>query len=41
MLALAKKGVTELVNLQKAAIETVEKPDSEKEFADLSGFFQP
>ncbi len=40
MLALGKKGIEELVAMQKAAIETVEKPDANEAFADLSGFFQ-
>ena len=41
MLALARKGIGELVALQKAAIETVEKPDPEEKFSDLAEFFKP
>lgn len=40
MLVLAEKGVKELALLQKTAIETVDKPDPEEEFGDLSGFFK-
>ncbi|MEM9479781.1 MAG: ribonuclease PH [Verrucomicrobiota bacterium] len=39
MLALAEKGIREIGEMQTAAIEQVENPDAEKEFADLSGFF--